>query len=172
MAKITYTDKVTLNEQPSISAENKVTDDDMNEIKNVVNTNDDNVGTLSNLKTTAKTSTVTAINELVDGETYSTTEVKTNRTWIDGKPIYRLVVDYTIARSTNAWNAVNTLNNIDKIFIKEVTAFVGNEYYLNVWQTYSFYYNKSDSKIYERHTSNYYEGNHMFIVFEYTKTTD
>lgn len=65
MAKITYTDKVTLNEQPSISAENKVTDDDMNEIKNVVNTNDDNVGDLSNLKTTTKTSIVEAINEIV-----------------------------------------------------------------------------------------------------------
>jgi hypothetical protein len=42
MAKITYNDKTTLNPQPSISNENKVTSDDMNEIKNVVNTNDDN----------------------------------------------------------------------------------------------------------------------------------
>lgn len=37
MAKITYTNKVTLNPQPSIADENKVTSGDMNEIKNVVN---------------------------------------------------------------------------------------------------------------------------------------
>lgn len=37
MAKITYADKVALNPQPSIANENKVTDSDMNEIKNSVN---------------------------------------------------------------------------------------------------------------------------------------
>ena len=65
MAKIQYQNKETLNEQPSVAAINKVTDDDMNEIKQVVNTNDDNVGDLSNLNTTDKTSVVNAINELV-----------------------------------------------------------------------------------------------------------
>lgn len=38
--KITYTDKTSLNTDPSIPVTNKVTDDDMNEIKNVVNSND------------------------------------------------------------------------------------------------------------------------------------
>lgn len=37
MAKITYANKTALNPQPSISAENKVTDSDMNEIKSSVN---------------------------------------------------------------------------------------------------------------------------------------
>ncbi len=37
LSKITYTNKETLNEQPSIADKNKVTDDDMNEIKRVVN---------------------------------------------------------------------------------------------------------------------------------------
>ena len=36
---ITYTDKVALNENPSVALINKVTDDDMNEIKSVVNNN-------------------------------------------------------------------------------------------------------------------------------------
>lgn len=39
MAQITYTNKVALNENPEIAAINKVTDDDMNEIKSVVNDN-------------------------------------------------------------------------------------------------------------------------------------
>ena len=37
MKTITYNDKVALNENPSISAENKISDDDMNEIKTAVN---------------------------------------------------------------------------------------------------------------------------------------
>ena len=37
MAKITYTNKETLNAQPSIADKNKVTSTDMNEIKSVVN---------------------------------------------------------------------------------------------------------------------------------------
>ena len=37
MAQITYTNKVALNENPEIADINKVTDDDMNEIKQVVN---------------------------------------------------------------------------------------------------------------------------------------
>lgn len=37
MAKITYTNKVTLNPQSSVADENKVTSGDMNEIKSVVN---------------------------------------------------------------------------------------------------------------------------------------
>lgn len=64
MAKITYTNKVALNENPEIADINKVKDDDMNEIKSVVNTNDDNLGDLTTLTTTTKTSTVAAINEL------------------------------------------------------------------------------------------------------------
>lgn len=39
MAQITYDDKVALNENPSVAEINKVTDDNMNEIKNAVNTN-------------------------------------------------------------------------------------------------------------------------------------
>lgn len=39
MAQITYDDKVALNENPSVAEINKVTDNNMNEIKNTVNTN-------------------------------------------------------------------------------------------------------------------------------------
>lgn len=42
MAQITYTNKVALNENPEIAAINKVSDDDMNEIKQVVNDNYNN----------------------------------------------------------------------------------------------------------------------------------
>lgn len=64
MAKITYVDKVFLNQNSEIADANKVTNDDLNEIKNVVNQNDDNIGDLSNLDTKSKDNIVNAINEI------------------------------------------------------------------------------------------------------------
>lgn len=84
MSKITYTNKVDLYEDTSISDINKVKARDMNEIKNVVNANDDAtttntnaietlsnqtttntnaIGTLSDLSTTNKDNLVNAVNE-------------------------------------------------------------------------------------------------------------
>jgi hypothetical protein len=57
---ITFNNKTTLNSQPDIANENKVTASDMNEIKSVYNTE---IGDISNLITTA-TNVVGAINEL------------------------------------------------------------------------------------------------------------
>lgn len=54
MAQITYENKVKINDNPSIPNINKVTDDDMNEIKDVVNENYDE---LSELKQTTVYST-------------------------------------------------------------------------------------------------------------------
>lgn len=59
MSMITFADKVTLDPQPSVARENKVTDDDINEIKSVIN---NKVGDVDNLDTTSNT-IVGAINE-------------------------------------------------------------------------------------------------------------
>ena len=48
MSKITYADKVTLNENPNVADVNKVKASDMNEIKNVVNANDDAINEINN----------------------------------------------------------------------------------------------------------------------------
>ena len=69
--KITYTDKEYLDINSDVPDKNKVTDDDLNEIKNVVNTNYDEAGNISNLDTTDKTSLVNAINEIVPDITAS-----------------------------------------------------------------------------------------------------
>lgn len=97
MAKITYTNKVALNENPEIALINKVTDDDLNEIKSVVNTNDDNVGVLTNLTTTAKTNIVAAINEVNSGKA-SGTDLGD-------------ISDLTTTDKTSAVNAINELNS-------------------------------------------------------------
>ena len=95
MSKITYTNKVALNENAEISDINKVTDNDMNEIKNVVNNNDDELITINT--------------NLTNATTYSTTETVVG-TWMN-KPLYRKVI-----RNNVIGTAVNHgILNIDEI---------------------------------------------------------
>lgn len=129
MAKITYEDKVALNENPEIALINKVTDDDLNEIKSVVNTNDDNVGVLTNLTTTDKTSAVNAINELNSDKApddiilvqSSEPTSDSNILWINdgqiGTPASEITNSYSTSTgkgySANYVNHINTYSNTE-----------------------------------------------------------
>ena len=62
--KITYEDKVALNENPEVDDINKFKADDINEIKKVVNANYEDVGDIANLNTEDMSSIVNAINEI------------------------------------------------------------------------------------------------------------
>lgn len=61
--EIGYADKSNINTS-SVPAQNKITDDDMNEVKTVVNANANLMGDLTGLTTTDKTSLVNAVNEV------------------------------------------------------------------------------------------------------------
>lgn len=80
---ITYQDKQALNTNEDISDVNKCNASDMNEIKSVVNNN---------------------ANILQGQTTYSLNETDTRKIWINGKPIYRKVI-----------NCGSLLNNDTKI---------------------------------------------------------
>ena len=103
---ITYDDKVALNENSSVAEINKVTDDNMNEIKSVVNNN----ATETSTNTTNITTNTTKITNL---QTYSTNETNTGQIWIDGKPIYRKVV--AVDFPTTSTPIINYPHNISKI---------------------------------------------------------
>ena len=60
---ITYTDKVALNENPNVAEINKVTDDNMNEIKEVVNNNAS--------ETSTNTNDITSLKKLVPTTLYN-----------------------------------------------------------------------------------------------------
>lgn len=53
------------------------------------------------------------LNPKLTGDIYSTSEVKTNKKWINGKPIYRKVYTGNCAKNTAI--TLDTLSNIDKI---------------------------------------------------------
>ena len=141
MAQITYDDKVYLNENASVPAINKVQASDMNEIKNVVNANDDKFN--------------------------YTQEEQRIGTWIDGKPLYRKVIETNVSGTTQmtiphgisnlAWiircdiTMLNQYNYFmaDSKDINDVSVSSGDIYFTSAWPT----------------------GNAK-IILEYTKTTD
>lgn len=165
MAKITYSNKVTLNPQPSIADINKVTSDDMNEIKSVVNANDDTA-----------TAQGTAITNL---QTYSTTEVNTDKKWIDNKPIYRKVIDFGALPNATAKEVNHNISNIDKIVHQEAIAMessgttyciphvgapnMGSDMTMSMRSTHTWV------QIYCSSNMSSYSG---YFILEYTKTTD
>lgn len=178
MAKITYLDKVALNENKDIPDNNKVKANDMNEIKNVVNTNDANVGDLADLNTKDISNIVNAINEVNDKFNYSTEEQRIG-TWIDGKPLYRKVyTSYNVSEESTS--DIYTIdiditkdihNGYGKIFagsykVNIGTGDAGFGVISNVQQ------NPSGQIYISRTHGSFGQINGLEITLEYTKTTD
>lgn len=95
MAQITYTNKVALNENPEIANINKVTDDDMNEIKQVVNDNYNNTIQITNTEPT-------------DSD---------NKIWIDTGEVQNVGSEITneYSTSTGLGYSANYVNNMRKV---------------------------------------------------------
>lgn len=130
-------------------------------------------------------------------ETYSTTEVKTNKRWIDGKPIYRKVLSSTTSQTFSSRTASITLGNvpnIDTVVYFKVLGSIGgatdyvmdytnnstwaaNNFSLNYANTFYCDVRKSTGNIIIHRqagssldattTLNYYS-----VIIEYTKTTN
>lgn len=158
--KLTYANKVALNENADIPNVNKVTDDDMNEIKAVVNNNDDDMTTINT--------------NLMNATTYSTDEIRIG-TWTDNKPLYRKVYIENNP-TTGDWAYVNTDNTYNiktyKGFYQRTnnrldTLSVGREDAMPLICTIRN--NQIEYKI----DSTYASGKiSAYFILEYTKTTD
>lgn len=101
MSKITYANKVAINENAEIPDINKVTDSDMNEIKNVVNNNDDDMITINT--------------KLTNATTYSTDETIVG-TWINNKPLYRKVYTFSAVAGNNSYTLNPAPSNVDRMW--------------------------------------------------------
>lgn len=153
MAQITYDNKVALNENPEIANINKVTDDDLNEIKQVVNDNYNNTIQITDTEPTdndnklwinsgeigGQASEITnsysestgigySANYVNNLHTYSTSEIRVG-TWIDGKPIYRIAFESTNYATSYT---IPTPTNLEKII--DVKGMLQRSDYNNIWQ--------------------------------------
>lgn len=113
------------------------------------------------------------IQNIKDAEVYSTSEVKTNKVWIDGKPIYRKAFYVNRFPNNNSITIEHGLNNFNIVSLDGI-ATNGSDLWLNASSgsqsgrmtitsnaTTLFVYASSDR-------SNLYG----YIIIEYIKTTD
>lgn len=165
---ITYGDKQFLNQNVDIPATNKVQDTDMNEIKSVVNNNATETNTNTN-----------DIANILNAEIYSTNEIKTNKVWIDGKPIYRKVIDLgTLGnkKSINVEGDYDVITDFDGYIYQSSGAksslveFASTSLYRAI--SYSKLSNNNLSIIINRSNTSSWSDWQLKIIIEYTKPTN
>jgi hypothetical protein len=129
----------------------------------------EDLGDKSQLKTNSKTNLVNAINSIIDAEIYSTDEIKTNKVWIDGKPIYQKVLQVTASSNLNQFNNIYN-GNIKDVISLDFQYLNEGEVYPEAFQDFKFYV--KDGILKERHSQAYYSNHQLTVIVKYTKTTD
>lgn len=160
MAKISYANKETLNEQTSIADKNKVKASDMNEIKTSVNDLYDTVS--------AQATSITNL------QTYSTTETNTGQKWKDGKDIYRKVI--VVNSFTTGSNEIATgLSGISEYISVYGIAYITNGMFpIPKVHNSSFAYQigiyVANNKVYVEVGSSVTNLTNGYVIVEYTKS--
>lgn len=115
--------------------------------------------------------------EVNNPDSYSTTEIKTNKTWINGEPIYRKVIRKDTATSAGANPNIST--GVTFSLIGEITELkvLGKQSNSNTWFVASS--NLSGQEVFGCYLSennisirNYWALEKIICILEYTKTTD
>ena len=121
--------------------------------------------------------------EIDNPDAYSTSEIKTNKVWTNGKPIYRKVIQFTTATTeTDLTIDVSSLNidrlvkldgaigtNTDTIPINFTIMFGTTVYYVSA--RYSGASGSNPDRVLVK-CSTAYGGMLSYLILEYTKTTD
>lgn len=102
---------------------------------------------------------------------YSLTEQKTGETWVDGKPIYRLVVQGAIG-ITSSWVEIGDMSayNVDKMIEEHGIIATNSGYWVDIGNYASgIHYNLPSTGKVSLNVA--WAGNYS-LYFKYTKTTD
>lgn len=110
---------------------------------------------------------------------YSTSEVNTGKTWIDGKPIYRKVINYGNLPNSSYNQVLHNISNLSQFTKIEAIAKTQAGYYypLNMHGTSDMFSNNTvmfrvdDTKI-QMSTTADYSTQTAIVILEYTKITD
>lgn len=161
------------------------TDIQINEVSGTDNINfsfksgnsiDTKIGDLTQLNTTNKSNLVGAINEVnandIRRSTYTTSEQVIGK-WIDGKPLYRKVLNI----GSHNWNETgltfaHNISNLDVVIKNQWIGFYNNKWYYS-WDNLTannIMANSTDVIIYCNSSGVTFSQN--YIILEYTKTTD
>jgi hypothetical protein len=113
-------------------------------------------------------------NAVAEKVSYSTTEQLTGGKWIDGKPIYRKVIDFGALPNANTKNVAHNITNIGDIVNVSIIAKSSTEYLLlatgkNSVTDFNAWITKTNINI---HTDSNRSNYNAVTILEYTKTTD
>lgn len=107
--------------------------------------------------------------------TYSTDEVNTGMTWIDGKTIYRKIVDAGSSSGSGFSTVAHNIANIDTLCEYDAYMYDSSSIYkLPWWNSFSegnFYKVYVDKTNIQKHCNNNWGFSSRVIIY-YTKTTD
>ena len=109
-----------------------------------------------------------------DTDEYSTSEIKTNKVWIDGKPIYRKC--FYSATGYTANQTIGNITNLDKVLniICNVFNNANKSVYPNFDDSIEGFYivNTVNGNVIARLSGDFLGSNPQSCIVEYTKTTD
>ena len=147
MALITYADKQAMGTQPSIPDVNKVTDSDMNEIKQAIN----------------------------NSTGYSTTEQVVG-TWIGNKPIYRKIIECGALPNNSNKDVTHNIQNLGiTISCKGMAVRKSDSRALTIPDSTpnaEIGCGVTNTNVYITTHNDRSSFNYSFLIVEYTKTTD
>lgn len=140
------------------------------------------VGDLEELETTDKTDVVSAINELNtninsldDRDNYSTTE-QVIGTWIDGKPIYRKVIECGALPDTSNKDVAHNIQNFgETISCRGMAVRTSDERALTIpdsTPSAEIVCGATNTNVYITTHNDRSSFDDSFLILEYTKTTD
>lgn len=131
-------------------------------------------------KTTNAPSVNAVENYIKAQNTYSTEETFTGKYWINGKKIYRKVVEFTVPSTSSdgtlATGSKSFNNNIETIVnLTDGMFYADNNLHLSISQTtppIAVYYMEQNKTLNFENSRRFYSGSPAFVIVEYTKTTD
>lgn len=116
-----------------------------------------------------------------DIDEYSTTETKTNKVWIDGKPIYRKVINFGALPNNTTKSVAHNISNMETVVSANligyynlsqggncvVMPYIGSDFAHSVgfYLNGTYVYCKSGTSLSASYPNSY-------ATIEYTKTTD
>ena len=120
-----------------------------------------------------------SIHPKLNKDVYSTTETLTNKVWVDGKSIYRKVCKIEGANLTQNTRYNPNLDNLDTLVFATGTVYRKDGKWELLPTTYSSweipFYDITEHQISINFSSNQWNQakiNYVYVIFEYTKTTD
>lgn len=117
---------------------------------------------------------IKAVESFQAQDIYSTVEQAVGR-WIDGKPIYRRVIDTTVPKTTGKWVPVERVDNVDKVirldtFVERTDSILPGNF--SSYFYVSYLTKESSVGVYVNQTPAEYVGRPFHAVIEYTKTEE